>query len=175
MAWGRVGLTVDHQVNARIVERVKARLADKAKQVTAHHLKVGINEADGGAAKLDYKGRPQSVTLAEVARWMEFGTDTIPERPIIRSWFDANEARLKREMTEAIRAEYAGDKEAVTVMGAKWAEELREYFLSGQAPVEGLKTATIGRKAGAGLSHPEVPVVATRQLVNAITAREGRP
>jgi hypothetical protein len=162
------------QVNTRFLEKVKKNLRDRTRRVWPHRIAVGINAKDGAQPKVDYHGKDTEATLAQVLKWMEFGTDTVPERPIMRIWFDANETRLRREMTAATRREYMGKKEAVHELGEKWAEELREYYLAGAAPVDELATSTIGAKAAAGLSHPEIPVVATRQLVDAIGWKERR-
>lgn len=154
------------QVNPRLMERVKGAIRQRVQRVQPKKIAVGITEKKGGARKVDYFGKKQQATVADVAMWMEMGTDTVPERPIMRSYFDANMQRHRREMTIAVRREYKGTTGAVIELGELWAEELRNHYF--EANVEPLQKATIASKEAAGLGHPEIPVVATGQVVDAI-------
>jgi hypothetical protein len=174
MAHGRLKLNASLQVNARVVERVKHRLDGKARQISTGQVLVGIDAKSGGERKINYKGREGRATLAQIAWWLEHGTDTVPERPFMRQWYDGNEARLKRELSAAVRAEFQGNKSALDHLGARWADELRETLLGNALGLAELATSTIAAKAAAGLDAPEIPLVATKQLVNAITSSVGR-
>lgn len=162
-------------VNANVIERVKARANAKARQVTAHQLQVGLPPTAGATRKTNYRGDEGAVSLAQVASWLEYGTDSMPARPFMRQWFDANRDRLQSELKQAVKDEYKGNKDAVAALGAKWVEELREYLLTDAGHLEPLATETIARKAAAGLSAPEIPGVATRQLAEALTSIDGKP
>lgn len=174
MPWARLNVNAKLQVNARVIERTKEHARAKSRQVTAHTMRVGIPEEEGDQPKVDYRGKEGAATVAQVAIWLEFGTDVIPARPFVTTWFDSNRDRLQREMTAAMRAEYRGNADAVARLGAKWADEQRQWLLGDQAHSEPLKPSTVRAKSNAGLSQPGTPDVATRQIAKAITSMEGR-
>jgi hypothetical protein len=156
------------EVKSGVIDRARRLLAGAAKHVHAHRARVGIQEDDGGDAKRGYNDQASGLPLAQVAAEHEFGTDILPERSFIRSWFDANEARLRREMHEVMRAEYEGHGDAVRALVARWAGELRDWIQLEQGGLEALSPLTVARKSAAGLEEPSVPLLATKQLVEAI-------
>lgn len=164
------------ELNEDAIARVRERLRGAVGKVAAHRLTVGIHETDGGDGKRDYAEKEGQRTLAAVAMDHEYGTDVLPERSWLRSWFDANTDRLRQEMTAAMRGEYQGKEDAVRALGEKWREELRDFIGKGEGSLTPITLDTYKRKEAAGLSSPETPLYATGQLVEAIAAMlDGAP
>ena len=164
-------------VDKGVLERAKRLLAGAADRVHQHRASVGIHEIEGGDPKHSYEGTDDGdATLADVAMAHEFGAGDVPDRSWLRSWFDANESRLRSEMADAMRAEYSGDKDAVAKQSARWGEELRAWIETGAGNLLPLTLDTVEKKIDAGLSHPDMPLLATGQLVAAVKAMlDGSP
>ena len=161
----RSRLTFSVKLEEAVMAKAKERLRGATGRVAAHRVQVGIPEDEGGEAKRDYKNRLGGMSLAQVAALHEFH-----ERPWLRSWFDANMPRFKREMVEAMRAETNGDADAVRALAARWAGELRDWITLEHGGLKMLSAAAVDRKIAAGLNYPDVPLLATGQLVDAIRA-----
>lgn len=158
------------EVHADVIDRVKKLLAGAPSRVSIHRAMIGIQEPEGSKEKVDYDGVARSGrTLAQVMIEHEYGTDVLPERSFLRAWFDANVDRLHAGMTTAMRAEFAGDTDAVRRWAHDTAEEWRKWIASGGDFV-GLMPSTIARKTAAGLAEPETPLVATFQFADAFRA-----
>lgn len=160
-------MKVDVEFNDDAIQRVKERLEQKARIAKAHRFSIGIHEADGAESKDSYAGAKQSLSVATVASYLEFGSATQPERSYIRSWFDSNLARFKREAVEAMRHEYEGHSSAVEDTAQRWNNELVEWIKAGEGNPEPLAAYTIEERTKAGLSASP-PRFATGQLVRAI-------
>lgn len=171
-------LTLDESV----VARVKAALRGAPAHVKEHRVSVGIHEQEASAQtvkvasgkpktdkpKKNYRGNETTAVLIDVALFNEFGTDAIPDRSWLRSWFDQNVDRLKLEALEAMRAEYKRtEPAAVEALAARWYQELRDWIALAQAGLAPLKERTKRERQAAGLP-PEPPLFATKQLVEAI-------
>jgi hypothetical protein len=160
-------MTLDHHA----VERVKNLLKRQSERAHPHLASVGIHEADGAEPKVDYRGKKTDESLAEVAAQHELNG-----RSWLRTWFDENTAKLRKEMTEAMREEFDGDTDAVGRRAMIWAVDLRHWIASQEGHLEALSPRTVALKQLAGLSKPDVPLYATGQLVEAIKAMlDGSP
>ncbi len=155
------------KLNEETIRRVKKLLAGAAKTVHQHRSSVGIHEGEAHAAALDYNGTPTNQDIVTVAMANEFGHAGLPERSWLRSWYDQNLDRLKRESSKAMKAEYKGDATAVANLDRKWRDELKEWIETGFAALESLAPATIEAREKAGLAG-DPPLYATGQLVKAI-------
>lgn len=119
----------------------------------------------GDAAAETHRGA-QSVTLADVASWNEFGLGHVPERSFLRAWFDGatreNRATLKRaaEHVTARRMELA---RALELCGVKFQAEVQKRISQGVPPPNA--PVTIERKGSA------IPLIDKGQLVQGITFR----
>ncbi len=153
--------------NDQLIERVRARLREAGKHVQEHEVHVGIPEADGSKPALNYSGKAGTATIAQVAWWQEFGAGDLLERPWFRSWFDSAAEEHRRDMTAAMRAEYAGNADAVPALARRWARELREWVAGGEAPLDPVALSVAEAREQAGLDA-DPPLFATGQLVNAI-------
>lgn len=161
-----VKITAAIKLNHDAMERVKRAYMGAPAKVHAHRLSVGVHEYDAQQTKTDYKGKPTSEKVIDAAYFAEFGIGQ-PQRSWLRTWFDSNVDRLKKESTEAMRAEFNGDPEAVLLLARKWSEEIREGIVTGTAGLEALSPATQAERERAGLpANP--PLFATGQLVEAI-------
>jgi hypothetical protein len=170
-------VSVNVKINEAALGRVKHALRGAAERVHRHRGTVGIHENEGGDPKHSYDGKDDGdATLAEVAMAHEFGAGNLPDRSWLRTWVDSNEPRLRAEMKEAMRAEFEGDKSAVDKQAAAWGRELRAWVENQEGHLRGLEESTITEKRAANLPHPETPLLATGQLVAAITAHlDGNP
>lgn len=162
-------ISVSFKINEQAKETIRRRFAEKRRYVQRHRATVGIHEADGSQPKVDYDRKASSATLSEIAAAHEFGLG-VPERSFIRAWFDANEQRLRTEVTESMRQEVAGDKGAVEKHAHKWANELRDWIVRGEGNLRLLSPQTVIEKEHHGLPAPDVPLFATAQLAAAIIA-----
>ncbi len=148
---------------------VERALTDAGRRVRPHEASIGVHDEDGGKAKLDYYGREQAETLAEVMIQHEYGDAGLPERSFLRSWFDANVSRLGDGMVAAARAELAGDAQAVR----RWVNETHaewKEWIEG-APFVPLSPVTVSKKVYAMLPRPEAPLIATEQFLDAWRAK----
>lgn len=119
---------------------------------------VGIFEADGGQPHGD------GVTVADVAAWNEFGTDTIPERSFLRAWFDENIARaqeaLHRLMVRVVEGKLT--KEQALEQFGLWVQgEVQKRIAQGIPPPNA--QSTIDAKGSSK------PLIDTGQLRSSVT------
>lgn len=152
-------------INKGAMDRVKRRLRGAIGRFPEHRGSVGLHEDESGDPKLAYDLKATSATLGEVAAYHEFHG-----RSFLRTWFDQHKDRLGKEMTVAMRAQYQGDKSAVDDLMVKFASELRGWIEQQEGNLKALSDATVQRKRMAGLPRPDVPLVATEQLIDAIKA-----
>lgn len=73
-------------------DRGYRKLIDEVFKFENPRLLVGILSADGG------KEYDDNVTVLDVATWNEFGTERIPSRSFIRTWYDANLPTIKKKL-----------------------------------------------------------------------------
>jgi hypothetical protein len=161
-----VKITANASWNNNAIARVRARLQERvAKYDQRASIEIGVGGEDADIPSTGYDGKPSGATLGQVARWMEFGTKNVPERSVLRGWFDQRAEQMRTKLVDAVRKHY------VIAFAEHLAEELRELYKAGAGNLyEELAEATKIARAHAGL--PEGPaLVATKQLVNAIKAR----
>ena len=157
-------------IGAGFIERCAQLLRGAPKRIARHYVTIGIQEAEGGEAKIRYDGSAAAINLATAMRLHEFGTDAIPMRSWLRAWFDANVDRLAAGMRFAMRDEFEGNANAVSEWAKATADEWRAWIAAG-GDFTGLMPSTIAAKTRAGLRSPEIPLVATQQFVDAFRAR----
>jgi hypothetical protein len=162
---GAVKVNAHVDLNRGAMDHAKERLRGAAERVHQHRAHVGILEDDGGQEKIGYDGKPTGATVAQVAMYHELN-----ERSWLRTWFDQNLEKLKGEMSAAMRLEYQGDKDAVDRQALAWAADLRRWVDTQEGHLKALSTVTIEKKQAHGLAHPDVPLLATGQLVESIKA-----
>lgn len=92
---------------------------------------VGIHAAEGS------QSHGKGVTVLDVAQWMEFGTDTVPERSYIRAYFDENGERIQK-MLEVMAVSVASGKrtreQAIELIGVKLVGEVQARIRRGLPP-----------------------------------------
>lgn len=124
-------------------------------------IKVGIFAREGEEL---HKGGSESgaITVLDVAIWNEFGTDTIPERSFIRSYYDANRERVIGWILAAARSYVLnGDRKAFELVGQKIVGEIQLRIAQGIPPPNA--PSTVARKGSSK------PLVDTGQLRSSIT------
>src|SRR5262249_6016161 len=124
-------LRAKYKIERASIKRAKDKLKSKRRKVPNLLITVGIHEAEGSQEKVGYDGQSRDASLLRVALVHEFGKRgkrNIPSRSFLRSWFDSNIARFKREFFDAVRAEYNGASGAVDRQAEDWAEELRAWI-----------------------------------------------
>ena len=156
------------RVNPDVVRRAAEHMKARAAKAWPYRVSVGLHAEDAQSPALDYNGIEGKLRLIEVAAMLEMGTDSMPERSFLRSWFDQNISRMKREAVTAMRDEFkSGSKGAVDEIAQRWSNELQDWIRSGAANLTPLASSTVRRREQAGLS-PDVPLDARGQLVAAI-------
>jgi hypothetical protein len=177
-----IKLKAELRLNEGLIKRVREILRGAPEHVKEHRVTVGIHEAEATAEavkiasgkhntnepKNAYSGKASSTPLIDVAFFQEMGMG-VPERSWLRTWFDQNVERLKVESTEAMRAEYSGNRDAVEALARKWGKELGDWIETGAANLPALSSATIKQRRAAGIAG-DTPLFATGQLVRAIRA-----
>jgi hypothetical protein len=119
---------------------------------------VGIQSSDG--SKLDDDG----VALVDVATWNEFGTETIPARPWLRTALDTNRKRWTKAASKAVKEVIDGGtgEAGLRLLGVVMVGDAKESLLDGawtpNAPAT-IEKKTIGGKRG------DQPLVDTGRLV----------
>lgn len=133
---------------AKLVERVFG-LHTKAR------IDVGVLDGDAPHG---------AVTMGELAAWMEFGTETIPERSFIRAWFDAAEPHLREDLRKLMESVVAGKRtkeEALELLGMRAVGQIQERISAGVPPENA--PSTIAKK---GSATPLIDSGALRSSIN---------
>ena len=88
---------------------------------------VGIQSSDG--SKTDDDG----VALVDVATWNEFGTDTIPARPWLRTALDLNRRRWTKAASKAVKEVVDGGtgEAGLRILGQVMLGDAKESLLDG--------------------------------------------
>lgn len=123
-------------------------------------ISVGVHADDGA------QGHTEGLSVADIATFHEFGTQTVPQRSFIRAWFDEKQeeiqAILKAELSQAATGKrplaQALDRAALRLEGSV-KERIRQRIPPPLAP------ATIARKGS------DVPLIDRGQLRNSIRGR----
>lgn len=162
------------RINEQAFHLAKERLRKAAKVVHQHRVTIGIHEDQSEQAKVDYKGHTTHLKLVEAAAIQEFGAGPIPARSFIRDWFDQHRSQFLAEMKEAIKKELEGyttgleRSQAITDFAQRLLDGLKARMEEGLSPE--LADSTVRAREAAGLPGGP-PLIATKQLINAIGAK----
>lgn len=107
----------------------------------------------------------EGVQIAEYAAYNEFGTDTIPSRPFMRTAFDENRGDIQADIDRQSARLTAGQvsaQTALTIIGQKHASRIQNT-ITGRDFLPRLSPETVNRKHGS-----EKTLVDTGALVNAV-------
>lgn len=152
---------------ARVSDRdhgYRALLARVAGMKKQPRVEVGILEADGG------KAHGGGVTVADVATFAEFGTETEPERSFLRAWFDEHEDDVRQQIARLAPSVVHGGRtpEQVLELVGLWAVgEIQKRIAQGVPPPNA--PSTIAQK---GSSTPLVDTGVLRSSVSHRVAKE---
>lgn len=104
-----------------------------------------------------------SLTLAQVAEWNEFGTSRIPDRSFIRGFVDENESDIMTWIARATErvAKGAAPSDAFEIVGLRLATGMQKRIAQGVPPPNA--ASTIARKGSSK------PLIDTGQLRSAIS------
>lgn len=143
------------------------RLEVVARASRGSYAMVGIQNADK-----TYPG--ESVTVGQVAAWMEFGTDKIPARSFLRTPIDESEGPLnkirKRVLTDIIMGRIA-IADALQTLGFFVSNRCKNAIYRGIAPALADSTRANKRtnRGVKGVSAtPDTPLMDTKMLVESI-------
>lgn len=106
------------------------------------------------------------LTVIQVATWMEFGTEDVPARSFIRSWFDENEAKLRQELQTLMVTVISGKRtkeQILEILGQRCVASIQERISAGIAPENSPRT--VARKGSS------TPLIDTGQLRSSIHYR----
>jgi len=108
---------------------------------------------------LEDKAYPDGTSTAEVAAFHEFGTATIPPRPFVSGYFDANEGPNQKKALRVAQAVIKGMKpeQGMKLLGLEYEGGMKQYIRAGIAPE--LK------------SRDGTPLIDTGQLIGSIKSR----
>jgi hypothetical protein len=123
------------------------------------HITVGVHAAEGAASD-------GGATVADIAEWNEFGTDRIPSRSFIGSWFDEREKRfpaaIKAEIEGAVRRG-TSVTEAFQTLAVTFQADVQRRIAQGIEPAN--TDSTIKRKGSS------TPLIDTGVLRSAILGK----
>jgi hypothetical protein len=130
-----------------------------------HTLVVGILK--GATRDVDEGKTGDSVPIAPYAAMMEFGTKHVPARPFLRTTLAERQSDWSK--TIALLMQENGVKDltkALNLLGIQMTGDIKAKIMSGAfAP---LSPKTIAAKERKGRPHPDLPLVDTASMVNAI-------
>ena len=92
----------------------------------------------------------EGFSIAEYGAANEFGTDTIPSRPFMRTAFDENKPQIQSDMDRQFDRVVTGKataRQALTIIGQKHADRIK-YTITGRNFIPKLAEATIKAKKG---------------------------
>lgn len=121
-------------------------------------VKVGVQDTEGV-----HKESDESLSVADVASFHEFGTINVPQRSFIRAPIDENRADLQKLQRNLLRDVLAGDKdtkEALGILGEKAQSDMIAAINAGIEP--GLEQSTIDAKGSS------TPLIDSGQLKQSI-------
>lgn len=121
---------------------------------------VGVQE-DAGVHK-DEDGDSEGVTVAQVAAWNEYGTDTAPERSFFRSTLEEGEKKYVRALNKVVKRTLQGGsaKIAMGKVGTIVQNDIQDKIVNLREPENA--ESTIKRKKSSN------PLIDTGQMLNSI-------
>lgn len=140
-------------------------LVERVGSLSKASVKVGVLDDRGGEAKRARGESPvKGLTVLEVAKVHEFGTDTIPARSFIRGTVDEQESAIRADQHK-IAVQYLSGRvdlrKGLDLLGARVAAKIQQRIARGINPP--LDARTIARKGSSK------PLVDTGQLRSSIT------
>lgn len=149
-------------MTVRVRDNGAARLRAALRARVASAVEVGVLGADAAKA---YDGGDEPITVADVARWAEFGLGQ-PRRSWLKDTIEIKRAELLERMRAEAQAVARGERtkpEALTRIGL-WIEgEIKQRIANGIDPPNA--ETTIERKGSS------TPLIDTGQLRSSITHR----
>lgn len=150
--------TVQGALFVTVTERGKApKLPSRGRT----EITVGVHSDDANHTH----GSGDGTTVGDIATWMEFGTQTVPQRSFIRAWFDERQDFIASTLRTQFQAVLDGRRpveQAAERVALAFEGDVKQRILRNIPPP--LAPATIKRK-GSSLA-----LVDTGQLRNAIRA-----
>lgn len=140
------------------IDRIRKLLA-KYKEA---YVTIGVHDDAG-----EYPGS-NAPSVIEVALWNEFGTETIPSRPFIRTAVSGNEAKInswRGEVMDNILFKGWTIEKALEAMGLRIQILIQNQIKSNMAPENAASTT----KAKAAKGRPTVTLIDTGLLLRSIT------
>lgn len=142
--------------NVSIIDRGWRRIIDNLRASNRQEVAVGILEGSKNG---------EGFNIAEYAAANEFGTDSIPSRPFMRTAFDENRADIAADIDRQGGRMMAGEitaHTALTIIGQKQASRIQNT-ITGRDFLPKLAEETIKRKKGSTKT-----LVDTGAMVNAV-------
>ncbi len=142
--------------NVTIIDKGWSRIINNIRAANRQEVVVGI---------LDGSKNGEGASIAEYASANEFGTDTIPSRPFMRTAFDENRADIHADIDKQGNRMVTGEitaRTALTIIGQKQASRIQNT-ITGRDFLPKLAEETIRRKKGSTKT-----LVDTSAMVNAV-------
>lgn len=137
--------------SVQLIDKGFQRYKKALKDIGEHTVDVGVFDND---------------ELAQIAAWLEFGTEHIPERPAHRICFERNKAKLSKKYAQMVRDVGEGKlsyAQGLQRIGDWYAGKLRDEIQNWTDPPNA--PATIAQKGF------DDPLIDTGHYVNSINPR----
>lgn len=137
------------------------KLKKDLEQLRSEPITIGLQGSTGAA-----KHPEADVPVAQVAAWMEYGTEHIPARPFLRQAFDRNEGRFRDAIKRAVsnmidqRGTLDAEQERLGQLAAQAVKEMIDRAREWAKP---LAAATVKAK---GHARPLVDTGTMRESVS---------
>lgn len=119
-----------------------------------------------GKSALDQHGGEGDATIVDIATFQEFGTVTIPPRPMLRSTFDTKAKEIEdfiaKELDKVMQLEQTA-KQALNRIGLKAVALVQQRIRESPTWAVPLDPATIAAKGSS------VPLIDTARMLNSVT------
>lgn len=153
------------RAKVKFVERDRGwnKILDNVRRTKGIRLDVGFVGPDAAAKHGDSR-----LTVAIVAAIHEFGAGRIPERSYLRSTFEANQGRYFALIETAVSLSVFGTatvESAVAHIGSVIVADIQQAIRNGISP--DLSDETLRKKQAK--DQPDTPLVATQQMIDAVT------
>lgn len=138
------------------------KLVSSLKNLDDHKVVVGVLE------KAKY---PNGQSVAEVAFWNEYGTQTAPARPFMRQTAETTQEAVA-SIQKKLKNEFIAGRDPVNCLmelGFKYSQMIKRTIIKAQGWAEPLSEATIAAKG-----HPK-PLIDSRTLLNSIDFEVRKP
>ena len=148
------------KVETKWIKNDLPKLQAKLKEANLLHVAIGVNQAQGTKKK---EG-DDSLTVADVATFHEFGTVNVPERSFIRSNDINNREKYKKiqnELGKKVIYMQIEPEKALGLLGEAILADMKKGIVDGIGP--NLDPKTIERKGSS------TPLIDTAQLLNSLT------